>query len=91
MENDPTFLDLTTLFLALQQELEAAGVGRATSLETQLREFESDLIDIFDNPAHLINDELQREDRRFAGTNTLSTPSKTSSVTRASTAAGIAP
>ena len=50
---DEPFQDLTPLFLSLQQELEAAGIGQATSLEAQLRMVESDLACHFENAAHL--------------------------------------
>ena len=53
MEDDLPFVDLTNLFLALQQELEAAGIGKAKSLEAQLRAIESDLACHFENAAHL--------------------------------------
>lgn len=53
MESDPSFEDLTPLFHSLQEELEAADIGQATSLETQLRAVESDLTRHFENPAHL--------------------------------------
>ena len=45
--------DLTDLFLSLQQELLAAGIGRATSLEAQLRAVELDLRGYFRNRTHL--------------------------------------
>lgn len=53
MEDEPPFVDVTTLFHSLQGELEAADIGRAPSLEAQLRSVESDLTCHFENPAHL--------------------------------------